>query len=73
MVGWDASGSGLDIIVRREASSSSHDGWGHYAGDGDGWGVPDEQEVSVEVLSLVKDSKGSSACRCRFLPSIDLN
>jgi hypothetical protein len=66
MVGWDAPGKVLDIIVHREVSTIAHDGWGHYAGDGigEGWGVPDEQEVSVEVCSVMEDSKQSSACRC---------
>jgi hypothetical protein len=74
ITGWDALGRVLDAIIQQEfAPETMWRQWGHQVSNEDGWGVSDEQEVSVEVRSRLKDSKGSSACRCRLLSSIDLN
>jgi hypothetical protein len=65
----------LDVILQRESSSrsgsDSYGSWGHYVAVRDEWGVPDEQEVSVEVQSVIEGDKSSSACRC-CVPLVDL-
>jgi hypothetical protein len=61
-------GQVLDDIMQREfALDKVGSSWGYPVDREDGWGVPDEQEVSVEVWSrIVEGSKESSTCRYHF-------
>lgn len=51
--------------VSREACPPSVSGWA-LTGEENGWGVPGEREVSVEVVSHVEESRESSTCRFRL-------